>query len=110
MSGAVDKAAFAQIAKFADISHGADATGEQVSEQHPSEALARVCKANVECDRSQFAQEAGYRVGQLRLLGSGSTAKTEMLVGVPAEKAALCADFFSLLAPQPAAETSREDA
>jgi hypothetical protein len=25
-----------------------------------------------------------------------------MLVGVPAEKAALCADFFSLLTPQPA--------
>ena len=102
MSGAVDKAAFAQIAKFADISHGADATGNQVSEEHPSEALARVCKANVECDRSEFAQESGYRVGQLRLLGSGSTAKTEMLVGVPAEKAALCADFFSLLTPQPA--------
>ena len=110
MSGAVDKAAFAQIAKFADISHGADATGNQVSEEHPSEALARVCKANVECDRSEFAQESGYRVGQLRLLGSGSTAKTEMLVGVPAEKAALCADFFSLLTPRPASHAPQEGA
>lgn len=103
MSGAVDKASFAQIAKFADISHGADATGKQVSDEHPSETLARVCKANIECDRSEFAREAGYRVGRLRLLDSGSTAKTELLVGVPSEKATSLTNFFSILAsPGPA--------
>ena len=83
MGAHVDAQEFAIMAKFADISHGQQQEAGLTGEEHPFAAEARVCKANLECDRSEFAREAGYRVALLNLYDSHETAKAQVLVGVP---------------------------
>jgi len=82
MRRVVSKEGFALIAKAGDISHGAEQDNH--GQNHGYDSLARVCKANVEYDRCQSAQESGYNVGLFKLINAGSTAKAELITGVPA--------------------------
>lgn len=81
MRKSVSQNQFALIAKAGDISHGCDQ--ESHGQSHGYDDLARTCKANIEFDRSMYAAENKYTTGLYRLINSGTTAKAEIIVGVP---------------------------
>eukprot|EP00873_Tetraselmis_striata_P022515 jgi/Tetstr1/442779/TSEL_030864.t1 len=68
--------AFADLAQAADFSH---------ESHHARPELAAAAKRVVELDRIAAAAEAGYRTALARLLHHEDDAKTDLLVGVPAD-------------------------
>ncbi|QDZ21957.1 RRM domain-containing protein [Chloropicon primus] len=81
MRQSISQDQFALIAKAGDISHGCDQDNH--GQIHGYDNLARTCKANIEFDRSMYASENQYDTGLFRLINSGTTAKAEIILGVP---------------------------
>jgi hypothetical protein len=69
------QALFSLMAQAADYSH---------QEDHSYPDLAALAKSNVELDRGLSMAEAGYSTALVRLLQPELTAKSDVLVGVPA--------------------------
>ena len=78
-------AAFAALAKAADVSHGEadEAAAQAAGFGEAATAAARAAKVNVEMDRAEGARDQGYVVATLKLFDAAATAKNDLLVGAP---------------------------